>query len=86
MFPSPIYPDRPIKEIKKSWAAFLKEADISNFTIHDLRRTAGSLLLKHTGNLKAVQQYLGHKDIATTARVYAHVLNDDLRNSLNEAF
>ncbi|MCF7888545.1 MAG: tyrosine-type recombinase/integrase [Victivallales bacterium] len=44
------------------------------------------MLFKQTGNLKAVQQYLGHKDIATTAKVYAHVLNDDLRNDLNKVF
>ncbi len=68
------------------WSRFIVEAEIKNFTVHDLRRTAGSLLLKHKGNLKAVQKFLGHKDIATTARVYTPILNDDLRKDLNEAF
>lgn len=38
--------------------------------MHKARHTAGQRLLDHTGNLKAVQQLLGHSSIATTGDVY----------------
>jgi integrase/recombinase XerC len=38
--------------------------------MHKARHTAGQRLLDHTGNLKAVQQLLGHASITTTADVY----------------
>ena len=36
------------------------------------------------GNLKAAQKLLGHADISTTARFYAHVDMDDLRELLEQ--
>ena len=39
-------------------------------------------LLRKTGNLKVVQRLLGHADIDTTARFYAHVTLDDVRAAL----
>ncbi len=52
---------------------------------HDLRRTAACRLLRNTGNLKATSELLGHSDIATTARSYAHVLQEDMRHLLNQS-
>lgn len=49
---------------------------------HDNRHTAASRLVRRTGNLKAAQKLLGHADISTTARFYAHVDMDDLRHLL----
>lgn len=38
--------------------------------MHKARHSAGQRLLDHTGNLKAVQQLLGHQSIQTTGDVY----------------
>jgi hypothetical protein len=38
-------------------------------------------VLRASGNLKVVQNLLGHEDIATTAR-YAHALEEDVREGL----
>ena len=46
---------------------------------HDNRHTTATRLIRRTGNLKAAQKLLGHADISTTARFYAHVDMDDLR-------
>lgn len=64
-----------------------KKIGSPDLRIHDLRRAAGSRMLRATNNLKAVQQLLGHGDISTTAKHYAHVLGDDqvaLQNLRNE--
>jgi site-specific recombinase XerC len=57
--------------------------------MHKARHTAGQRVLDHTGNLKAVQQLLGHASIQTTGDIYtdwdvdqlaatmADVLDDD---------
>ena len=52
---------------------------------HDTRHTAATGLLRRTGNLKLAQQLLGHTDIKTTAKFYAHVTVDDLRRALDAA-
>jgi integrase/recombinase XerC len=38
--------------------------------MHKARHSAGQRLLDHTGNLKAVQQLLGHSSVATTGDIY----------------
>lgn len=50
-------------------------------TIHDLRHTAATRVLRNSRNLKAVQGMLGHSDIAQTAR-YAHALMDDIKAAM----
>lgn len=49
---------------------------------HDLRRTAGSLLLQAKVAIEVVSVILGHSDIRTTKRIYAHYLVDNLRTEM----
>ena len=56
--------------------AGLKRPGLSN---HALRHTAGTLGYLHTGDLRAVQELLGHADPRMTAR-YAHVVDMAQRN------
>jgi len=41
---------------------------------HALRHAAATLLIVEGVPVKAVSEMLGHSDIATTLRIYAHVL------------
>lgn len=41
---------------------------------HDLRHTAATLLITRGVNIKVVSEMLGHADVVTTMRIYAHVL------------
>ena len=50
--------------------------------IHDLRHTTGSRTVRSTGNLKVTQELLGHSDIAITAKFYANVMVEDVRDAL----
>ncbi len=54
----------------------LKRPGISN---HALRHTAATLGYLHTGDLRAVQEFLGHADPRMTSR-YAHVVDMAKRN------
>ena len=54
----------------------MKRPGISN---HALRHTAATLGYLHTGDLRAVQEFLGHADPRQTSR-YAHVVDMAKRN------
>lgn len=68
-----------------AWKKSLKAAGIADFTFHDNRHTAATKLLKKCRNLQTVRRLLGHSRITTTAR-YAHVLDDDLRDEMEDMY
>lgn len=51
-------------------------------TFHDLRRTYGSLLLNSGAPIHVVQELLGHADLKTTRRVYAHLTRRTLEREV----
>lgn len=66
---------------KSATTRAIKNAEIDDFHIHDLRHTFGSRFTRENGNLELTRRALGHADIATTIR-YAHVTGDDLRSGM----
>ena len=84
---APLFPgagNRPIREIKKSWASVCKVAGIADARIHDLRHTFASVLASSGLSLPIIGQLLGHTQAATTHR-YAHLLDDPLRAATERA-
>ena len=49
---------------------------------HDLRSSYGSLLLNAGANAEVIQELLGHADMRMTRRVYAHLLNVTIANTV----
>lgn len=47
-------------------------------TLHDLRHTYASELIRKGADMKTVQLILGHADISTTMNIYVHKSDDDL--------
>jgi len=47
------------------------------YSPHSLRHTVGTELMKRTGNIRKVQEYLGHKFVSTT-QIYTGVTKEDL--------
>ncbi len=72
----------PLQEVKTFWRTVLKEAQISNFRIHDLRHTFASHLVSRGLSLNIVGKLLGHTQATTTQR-YAHLADEPLREAAN---
>ncbi len=66
-------------------AGIVPEGVTSGERMHKARHSAGQRLLDHTGNLKAVQQLLGHESIATTGDIYVGWDEEQLAASLRDA-
>lgn len=66
---------------RKSWKAALDAAGIADFRFHDLRHTFGTRLYRASGDIRATQKALGHRDIASTLR-YENAGLDDLRDQM----
>lgn len=62
--------------IKKRCAKVSKISGIK-FTAHDLRRTAGAIIYRKTKDIYAVKEFLGHRNIQTTTRWYAGLMEEE---------
>jgi integrase len=62
----------------RQWADALTKAGIARpLTPHSLRHTSASTLLARGVSPIVVQHRLGHESLATTSKVYAHLLTDE---------
>jgi integrase len=57
-----------------SFKPLLKQAELPDIRIHDLRHTCATLLLSRGHHPKLVQELLGHVSVAMTLNRYSHVL------------
>ena len=56
--------------------------DTTKYSTHKLRHTAATLMYKYgTGDIRALQELLGHQSISTT-EIYTHVDNEQVRNAV----
>ncbi|MEB6549681.1 site-specific integrase [Heyndrickxia sporothermodurans] len=64
-------------------ALFKRLRKKSNISVHPhlLRHTHATLFYKQTGDIKQVQERLGHSNIQTTMDLYLHPSKEDLRNN-----
>ena len=59
--------------VTHKFAKILAKSDLPKIRFHDLRHSAASLLINSGFNLKEVQEWLGHSNIATTGNIYSHL-------------
>lgn len=69
---------------KRGWANILTEAKLTDFRLHDLRRTLGSLMADSGASLQIIGKALGHKSQAATL-VYARLSLDPIREAKRAA-
>lgn len=59
--------------ISHKFKTAISKSDLPMVRFHDLRHSAASFLIKSGCNLKEIQEWLGHSDIATTVNIpYGH--------------
>lgn len=81
VFPAPSASGH-VTDIRKTLATLKKRAEIhQNLTTHDLRRGFSSMLANCGEDLRTIGDLIGHKDIKTTQRVYAHLASNTLRRA-----
>lgn len=66
----PMRPDHFSSQFKK----FIKDSDLPDIHLHSLRHTYATLCIANGEALTAVAEQLGHANIATTAKIYAHAI------------
>ena len=59
--------------ISQHFALILKKNGLPHIRFHELRHTAGSVLLNKGLSAKQIQEYLGHEKVSTTLDIYGHL-------------
>lgn len=59
--------------ISQRFAKILVKYNLPKIRFHELRHTAGSLLLNKGLSIKQIQEYLGHEQVSTTLDIYGHL-------------
>ena len=68
----------------RMWARIVQEAKVLDVTIHDLRRTFVTRLVREGVPMPTVQKLAGHANVNTTLRYYTWISNDDLRAGIKK--
>jgi integrase len=63
--------EAPVASIRTGFMAACRRAGLSGVTPHALRHTAASLALDADQPMELIARFLGHRDVGTTARIYA---------------
>lgn len=72
---------KPVRSVKKAWAAACERAGIDGFRIHDLRHTAACHMAGDGVSMSKISQYLGHSNIHITSSIYARYAPEHLRDA-----
>ena len=59
--------------VSEHFKNLLKKLGLRHIRFHDLRHSCASLLLAKGIPMKAIQEWLGHSNFSTTAKIYAHL-------------
>ena len=84
VFPSATSSVGHLQDPKKAWNRILKQAEIENLRIHDIRRTLGSYQAITGASLHVIGKSLGHKSSIST-QIYARLTTDPVRASMETA-
>lgn len=84
VFPSEVGTPLGAENLRRHFRAALVRAGLPRIRFHDLRHTAGSLMLRaNPAALADVSKVLGHSSIAVTAAIYIHSYEDTMRAAVS---
>lgn len=72
---------KPRKTARSGWDTLCRQCGIEDAKLHDLRRTFGSWLVQSSVPIHTVSKLLRHADVSITARVYAHLSAETLKEA-----
>jgi integrase len=84
VFPSISSKSGHLSDPKKAWHRILKEAQIEDLRLHDIRRTLGSYQAITGASLPIIGKSLGHKSSQAT-QIYSRMNLDPVRQSVEKA-
>ena len=67
--------------IRRTLDSATERAGLPHLRVHDLRHTAATILIAAGGSLPAAQELLRHATQSLTADLYAHVLDEQRRET-----
>ena len=67
--------------VSRRFRRVLELNDLPPIRFHDLRHTAGSLLMNQGQSVKQVQEFLGHEKASTTLDIYTHLSLDGKKDT-----
>jgi integrase len=82
VFPNPAT-GKPFYNLQSIWERIRKGADLEDVTIHDLRRTTGSLMATAGVSPAIIGKVLGHASPSAT-KIYARIADSAARDALDE--
>lgn len=59
--------------LTKTFRDLLKENNLKQIRLHDLRHSCASIMLANGVHMKQIQEWLGHSNFSTTADIYSHL-------------
>lgn len=71
----------PTKNVRHAWERLRVAAGIPDVRIHDLRRSAASMMLNEGTSIHTVSELLSHRNLSITASTYAHLGDEPLKEA-----
>ena len=65
------------------WREFVDKHNLSRVTLHGLRHTCCSLMLKEGNDLTSISKTLGHSNLSTTLNIYSHMIEDNKKAAID---
>lgn len=71
--------------LTKNFGAIIKESNLPQIRLHDLRHSVASNLLINGFSIVEVQEWLGHSSASTTLNFYSHIDSDKSKTAISES-
>lgn len=72
---------RPVRSIRKGYAAALERSGLGSMSIHQIRHSVAVRMLAAGQPLEVVSQYLGHSNVQITHQTYARFMPEHLQDA-----